>query len=187
MKTPHRTPHLACLGRGKQQNRVGKKGFMDMIFVMIFLLIISIVIVTAYMLLTTITPQLTATLGNNASTEVLNIGDTAMKGFDYGFLGILVGLTLYTIISGFFVGSHPIFFWAGVLFMGILTYISAAISNSYEKFVLDSVVAGAAANFTITNYIMLNLPMFMAVMTAIVIIVFVAKPFGIGGQGSNQI
>jgi len=98
----------------------------------------------------------------------VNIFDSVLIIF---FLTIMVG----SIISSFFIQSHPIFFIAMVLVNVCLIIIGAPLSNSFNSVATASPGISLAANhFPMAVTLMQNLPL-MAVISIIVSAVFAAK------------
>ncbi len=163
----------------------GKKGFLDLVFIMVFMIIIAIFFVVTYLIIRNLEPM-GEILGTPESSQALSMGVSTMANLDYGFIAVFIGLIIYTLISVFFINSHPIFFWIGVIFLAILVFISGVISNVFEKFTTEpgQVNQTIGETFTITDYVMGHLPTFLALGGALVMIVLLAKPwqkFGSGG------
>jgi len=105
---------------------------------------------------------------------------------DYVLFGIFIGMVLAVIITGWFIGGNPIFMIIYFLVLGIGIAFSTILSNVWETFSTVSAFGTTVNNFPITNNILLNLPIYLAVVGFIGVVVMFAKPFfqqnsGLGG------
>lgn len=97
---------------------------------------------------------------------------------DYLFFGLFIGLIFGLIITGWFIGGHPIFMLFYFLIIVITVCIAPILSNAWETFSQASVFGTTVAAFPITNHILLMLPLYIAVIGFIGVVVMFAKPAG---------
>jgi hypothetical protein len=77
---------------------------------------------------------------------------------------MIFGFSLSILLSSFLERTHPGLGFVIHLFLTIIGVIFAAyVSNTYEDLLLDPVFGSTLAEFTASNFIMANLPMWIAV------------------------
>ena len=84
------------------------------------------------------------------------------------------GFILLTIVSGFSIRTHPIFFFISALLLVITIILGALFSNVYGKAVTDTALM-SDSNFTIIPFIMTHFPTVLLVIGAILSVVLYAK------------
>jgi len=97
--------------------------------------------------------------------------------FDYLVLGVFIALTLGLLITGWLVGGHPIFMVLYFIVLIFAVIISAFLSNIWESVSVASVFGSTINSFAITNNLLLNLPVYAAIIGFLGLIVMFAKPF----------
>lgn len=103
--------------------------------------------------------------------------DKVTARFDYVGLGVFVGLVLAVIVTGWFVGGHPIFMIAYILLVAISVAITAMLANAWESITAFAKFTATLASFPIVNHLVLNLPLYVGVVGFIGIVVMFAKPY----------
>jgi len=114
---------------------------------------------------------------SEAAVEALQ-GSQAVTGrMDYVVFGVFIGLVLALIISGWFIAGNPIFMviYFLVVVMGVV--LSTVMSNVWETVSQASIFGTTVTAFPITNNLMMNLPLYLAVIGFLGIIVMFAKPY----------
>lgn len=114
---------------------------------------------------------------------------------DYVVFGIMIGMTLSIIITGWFIGGNALFMGIYFLVVAFGTLVSAGLSNAWETFTQRPLFAATLTQFPITNHILLYLPYYIAVIGLIGLGVMFAKPYlsdggstpGIGGGGGGHL
>lgn len=115
-------------------------------------------------------------IGNTSKTAV----ESTFQVFDYGLMMVMVGIGMATMISAFFIRSHPIFFIASLMILVIVIIVSAPISNALMGFATSDSISDESDRYPITVWILGNLPMIATVFGIIVIIALYAKGSGGG-------
>jgi hypothetical protein len=116
---------------------------------------------------------------NSSSAAITAFGSvtTTVNRLDYILFCIFIGFSLALIITGWFIGSNPIFvifyFIANLVFVAI----SALLANVWETIATSTTFLTTAGHFPITNQILTHLPIYMAVVGFIGIVVMFAKPY----------
>jgi uncharacterized membrane protein YphA (DoxX/SURF4 family) len=99
---------------------------------------------------------------DNAEAKAnLASGERAILSMDSLFLFIIVGLSLFVIISASMIYNHPAFFIIGFFTLGIALILAAIMSNSFWSFTNTSTVMSSASNFPKMIFIMNNLPFYL--------------------------
>src|SRR3990167_8538390 len=98
-------------------NPRGKRGsYLDVIYIMIFLFAFAIMTLIAFYIHGQIKPEFLnnaemPNMNNTASRAGFEKSETTIKGFDYLFIFIMIGLLISTVILAFMIPSHPALFF----------------------------------------------------------------------------
>ena len=98
------------------------------------------------------------------------------------FLAFVIGMIAYASL----VPAHPIMMVAFIILLALAILIAVPLSNGYEKLHDTGKMSATAADFTMTNHIMDNLPAYILIIGAIGIIVMFAKRQAIGYSGGIE-
>lgn len=79
----------------------------------------------------------------------------------------MLSLAACFIITSFLERKYPFLFFAYILIFLLGLILSPVVSNSYEKILNSNIYEGELLNFGATNFIMLNLPLFILVIGAL--------------------
>jgi len=90
--------------------------------------------------------------------------------FDRLSLVLMVGLGIAGILSSFLTRTHPAFAFVGIIIWVIMMIMSVIFSNMYEE--IASQLTAETSDFVVSNFIMTNLPLFILVYGALMLIVF---------------
>lgn len=119
---------------------------------------------------------------STTATAVITSADTAINMTDYIYLAFFIGFFISIIIFGWIVGGQPIlapiYFFVLVLF----TFVAVILQEVYKDIAQNPQVIGSIANMPITNFILSNLGMFMAIFGLIGIVIMYAKPEATNGN-----
>ena len=153
-----------------------KKGsFADLFIFMIFAFIIVLISVVFIYIGNETTDQLHLsmdamdlhdTLGNNASVVIDNtMGtvNTTFQALHWITIFLIIGMILSIFIGSYLVTTKPIFFVPYLFIIIIATVVAVPISNAYETLMNNATLSGTFSGFTGTNWIMLNLPMWIVI------------------------
>ena len=150
-------------------------GFSDFFLFMIFAFIVVLVCVVMVYITNTTRDKLHETMddmdlgdtmGNNASQVIDNtMGATAIS---FQALYWITAFLIFGMIFGIFIGSYlvttkPIFFIPYLFIVIIAIIVSVPISNAYETLSNDATLSSTFSNFTASNFIMLNLPIWITI------------------------
>lgn len=94
---------------------------------------------------------------------------------DGAFLFAMVITFIGIVISAFFIRSHPIFFVIGIIFMIFLLFVSMVLQDTWQEMTSKTILGSRAAEFTIIDFILGNLPYVVVIIGFTIIIVLYAK------------
>lgn len=97
--------------------------------------------------------------------------------FDKSFLFVIVGLVISTIISAFFIRSHPIFFAASCLLLIIFGVVFAIFGQTFLQLTTNTTLNASANNFTILPYIADNFVIILVILAFAALAVLFAKNY----------
>lgn len=152
----------------------------DVLFIMVILFAIGIGFFIIYFVMNTVldsmilTPELNETIG---TVQAFQGTKTMLNRLDYVVFGLLIGLTLGLIITGWFIAGNPIFMFIYFIVIVMGTIVSTILSNVWESISQASAFGTTLAAFPITNFILLKLPFFVAALGFIGMTVMFAKPY----------
>lgn len=155
---------------------MNKKGaFADLFIFMIFALIIIVVCVVMVYIANITQEQLHETMddmdlgdtmGNNASVVIDNTMGVVSASFNalYWISAFLIfGMILSIFIGSYLVTTKPVFFIPYLFIVIIAIIVSVPLSNAYETLSNDATLSGTFSNFTASNFVMLNLPIWITI------------------------
>lgn len=145
-------------------------GLMDFIFIPIILFVALLFLVIGFLIVDRVNDTGVFSVDADAQQQIDNSRNTLLN-MDDMMLFLLVGLSLFTVISSYFVWQHPAFFFLGVVLFIIALMLSAFVSNTYETFTNDTQINESANNFTKINFMMGKLPFYLVFLMFITAIV----------------
>jgi len=131
-----------------------------------------------------LTDSTPAEAGRNV-TEILDKTETSTERFDNWIPLLLVGIFGYLFVTLFFVKSHPMLFFIGLIVLGVALILAAVYSNIYEELKDKPQFSDVEAEMTISGILMSYLPQIIFVvfiLTALIIWVLNRGSAG-GGYG----
>ena len=137
-----------------------------------------------------ISPKLNDGLDNAMPADGVNITRTLEQTSDsttiYNglFPLIIIGLFSFTLISAFYMNSHPIFCFIGLLLLGVALIFGAIFSNVYQQISDNDQFQETTEDFGIIDLFMKNIPLFVLITFATIGIILWSK-FGGGGGGGG--
>lgn len=156
-----------------------KGSITDFPVIMALLLSGSLTIFIVYYVLNAFYAAWPAAIAGPESVYVLTTGIAAFSVFDYMFVFLAVGLGMFSVVSGFFIDSHPIFFaFSVLLLLPIVILTSAQITNVFNEIAMSPQIVATANQFPYIVLFMRNLPLFFLVMGILVAIAVHGKPGG---------
>jgi len=160
----------------KRLNR--KANLFDPLLIVI-ILFVSAIIITILMVVTGNLEINFQDLFKDYPTSKNVIAETheAINLFDYTFVILLVMLIINSLISAFFIRSHPVFFIVSTILLFIFVIPAAVLSNAFDKYEHNPKVAAVSSDFQIISYFIGKLPIILVVtMILVMIVLFIYKP-----------
>ena len=99
-----------------------------------------------------------------SAQEAVNISKTTILSFDNIMLFVIIGLSLFVIISAGMVFNHPTMLIIGFMLLCIAVTFAAMVSNSFWDFTNSAQISLYTAAFPKIIYLMNNLPFYIAFM-----------------------
>lgn len=84
---------------------------------------------------------------------------------------ILLGLIIMTLVSAFFIQSHPVFFFISLIVLGVAVMLAVVYSNVYQTITEDTNFGSTASSFPVTNLLMQYLPFLIAIIVIALLII----------------
>ena len=157
----------------QQKQRMNKKGgmtdlFIFMIFAFAILLISGIFIYIGSVTTTQVHEKMDAmTFGDANVTEVIDqtMGavNNAYQSLYWIAIFLMVGMVISIFIGSYLVTTKPIFFIPYFFIVVIAIIIAVGLSNAYELIIKDPTLAGSFSGFIGANFIMSQLPIWIAI------------------------
>ena len=148
-------------------NKKGQADFVSLFFVLVVLFgtaVFFVILYSAYNenIKDNLNDALTSSTPVDANanvTAILEQTSGGLKTINGMFPLLLVGLFAFGLIIALMGKSHPVFFFIGILILGIAIILAVVFSNSYESITSTGTFADAAEDFGILDIIMNNLPL----------------------------
>lgn len=119
--------------------------------------------------------------GANGINQLENFGT---HGIQNGFFWLFIGLCIATLISAFYVNTHPIWLFMYIIFLIISVIISAYLANSYQSMIGLDVFSGWSQYYM--TVVMQNIvPIIIGVASLSFVIIF--TKFLVFGGNSTQL
>lgn len=109
------------------------------------------------------------------SATILAAGVEAIYIFDQMIIVYAVGVSLFSIISAFFVRSHPAFFVFSMILLSLTIFFSAQIANAINAFMVAAPFAAIVNNFPMTLTLVRNFPVFSLIIGALIALALYSK------------
>jgi hypothetical protein len=125
---------------------------------------------------------------NQSTTAVTALQSTQAltNRLDYVIFGVFIALVLAIIITGWFIGGNAIFMGMYFLITVIAVVFSTVLSNVWEQVTQSSIFGTAITHFPLSNNILLNLPLYTAIIGFLGLVVMFAKPYVSGGGNDTN-
>lgn len=143
---------------------------LDWFFIIAILLLVTTTLIICLLVVNKVDDSGIFSDNVDAQTALDSSKNTILN-MDNMFLFIIIGLSIFTIVSAAMVWNHPAFFFIGLILLAIAVILAAFVSNSYQSLTSAETISETAENFPKINFIMEYLPYyvsFMGIITAIV-------------------
>lgn len=154
-----------------------KKGYIqDMIMIIVFLFVFA---TSTFFAMVVYNEYRDKTADTMEETEVQKsiVSDAirTLNIMDYMFLMLFMGLTISTIVTAFFIRSHPVLFVLSIILLFVILILAVTFSNVFEKISQQPSMANATNTYTIIPEIMGKLPLYIFGVFVLVALAFFAK------------
>ena len=156
----------------------GRKAFVgDILTLIIIIFVLSITIMTGYLMLSKVNTAFQATpdIGTQGQTIVNDATSKYTNLWDGIFAFLLVGLSLATAISAYFIDTHPLLMPLLLIVLVAYVFVAASISNAYWSVASDTAFSGFAENFKVMYYVMTHLAWYALIEGFVVFMALFAK------------
>jgi len=151
----------------------------DLIYIIVILFSLGVTIIIAANFYGQYTESIAdnPAFNNPVNTAVEADAETMLAALDYIFIFFFIGLIISTIVLGFQIRTHPVFFFISLILLIIVTILAGTMSNVYEQFTTNttSSIATTASNYTAMNFLFAHLPLFIAFIGVVIMVIFYAK------------
>ena len=104
--------------------------------------------------------------------------DTSISLFDTILVFLQIGLMIATIISFFYLDTHPVFFFFSLFLLIMALIVGAIFSNIWFELAQSQLSDTITSDFTQSDWVMDNLPLFVLITGVIGFIVLYGKSGG---------
>jgi len=159
----------------KYKKKIGKRGFFDLIYIIIILFILGVTILLAKLIVVkfneTAQPAINASSARAAKIMV-DVENKTVPQFDKIFFGAMIGAQLGVLLLSYKLKSSPAFYFLGVLFVMITVLISAIFSNVFEEIRTTAELNTiSSSGLPIMNYIWSRMPLLIGAFGVVVLVV----------------
>lgn len=150
--------------------RLNKKGYLDWFFIIAALFIGFVSVIIAMLIITKV--DATGLFADTPAAQgAIDTTKSTILSFDNMGIFIVVGLSIFVLVSSVFIYNHPAFFIVGMFFLSIAIVVAAIASNTFWDFTNLSQISPTTVQFPKITFLMEHLPYyicFMGVAAAIV-------------------
>jgi len=151
------------------------------LFVVIAFTIAITTIIGYYVVNDNMLPQIQPIIGGDSVVnDTLNTYQSSLAALDYMLFAIFIGLIIMSLIAAMLTRVHPAFLFFYVILVIVAIIVSVPLSNSYQTI---EATLGTASSFTISSFVMGQLPLFTAVVGVLILIITFVSVSG-GGKGT---
>jgi magnesium-transporting ATPase (P-type) len=109
------------------------------------------------------------------AVEIMESAGAVLTGWDYILIIMIVGFLASTIVSAFFIQSHPIFFFASLFLLVVIIFTSIVYPNALEEMEDVEIIDEQIDNLPLSTGIIYNLPLILLALGILTIIVLYFK------------
>lgn len=149
--------------RKDKGERMEKKAeVLDWFYIIVLFFAIGISVFVGHMMINNTSLQ--NLFSDEGVTNVTDKSVQAVNSFDNIMLFVIVGLSLFVLISAALIHTHVAMFIIGLFLLAIAVTFSAIMSNAFWDFSNSAVMATTASAFPKITFLMNNLPLYIAFM-----------------------
>ena len=163
--------------------KLNKKGSLplELLLIIVLLFGFALVIFISKNIVTDLNTDIQADpdLSTAVKTNSANMSNRFSSIFDAGFILMFILCWIAVLFFAYNIDTYPAFFIISIVFLVIVLMIANAIQSGYADFLTDSDFTSMATSFPMTNFILSNLTLVIAVMGVSLIMVLYGKHTGI--------
>lgn len=157
-----------------------KKGsVLDLFFITASIFAFAMVLVVSYFIMTQFQGAFEATEYANITNSSFQAGLQGFQAFNGGFLLVFMAFVLFTLISVYFIRTHPVFFVVNIFILALLIIISGMFSNVYTEMFTNNSMSSAANFFTYPALLIGNLPILMIIVAIVITVIMFGKGYNV--------
>ena len=147
----------------------------DVIMIGVTMLVLAMGVIIGSYVMTAITTGTTGMFTSATAQAAMASGTAAINTFNYGFVVIVIGGGIASLVLAWMVPSHPIFMVVSVVMLLISVVVLPVLANTYESFIGQADMATAAASFPLISAMMGNMPIIGVVFGVLMMIVLYTR------------
>ena len=120
---------------------------------------------------------------SQAAVDSFNEGKTLSNRMDYVVFIVFLAVIFGIIITGWFIGGHPILMFVYFIIVVIATILASIFNYVWEQVSQASIFGTSVSFFPITNHLLTNLEIYTPIIAFLGVIAMFAKPML---TGENQ-
>jgi len=172
--------------KSKSEKRMNKKGWInDILYVLIGLFVFALVIFLVYTMYHSFNTSVTndSAFANPNSQYALAQGEVTLLLFDKLFALAVALITIALLISSYYVDTHPVFYVISLIVAAVIIVFAAQLANIYDEVRTADGLTDTVAKYPTINFIMANIPLYIAVMIFLNLIIIYGKIRSFSGGG----
>ncbi len=128
-------------------------------------------------------------LNNTAegTSGIDQLEDFGVKGIQRGYFLLFVGFIISTLLTSFFVRTHPIFMFLYIFILGLTIFIGTFLGNAYNSLVNNPAFTEQLASQTLINLVMNNIVTILVAVGALSMIIVFSKFSSFGRSTPGQL
>lgn len=146
-----------------------KGNILDWFYIIGFLFLIVVVIVVSSILMTTVNNTGLFASYPDAQTN-FDYATNTIHGFDNLMIFVIVGLSVFVLVSSAVVFNHPAYFIAGLFLLMIAVVVAAVASNAFWDFTQTPAVSAEMVNYPKLTFLFNHFPIYIGVMGMVALI-----------------
>lgn len=138
-----------------------KANYLDWFFIIAIVFMSGVSIICAKLVVEKV--DASGVFADNVDAQnAIDKASSTLLSFDNLMLFIIVGLSVFVLVSSAVVFNHPAYFISGTFLLFIAVTVAASVSNTFWKFTSSSNIAATAALYPKLTFLMENFPLYIA-------------------------
>lgn len=146
---------------------------LDIAYVAVIIVVFAIGTIIGSLILTNISNE--ATNQDIIDVDIINAGAQSFQVLDALYIVFVIGALMGTVVSAFFLNTHPIFFIASLFTLILLMLLAPILTNIGIDTLNSTALVNESNKFPTIILILENLPMILVAFMAMLSIVLFAK------------